>query len=484
MAKRWILVIDNYNGIQKNAINMLAGYISGLISYVLPVKYINEVLEEDCKENNIIAVGRCETHSLLKSFEEMGLISVPKAEESCAIFVGKVPQMQDKEVIAIAGEDERGVLYGCMQFINEYCNDILCKYEYGGDRYFDNLMEKDIREWKISSAPAIRTRAIWTWGHVIYDYKSFFENMTRLRLNEVVIWNDYVPFNAKDMVEYAHAFGIKVIWGFAWGWTTECGKALEMLCSNDGLKKLKESVLETYEKQYAATGADGIYFQTVSELKVDNINGKCVAEVVKELVNDISGALLSKYPTLHIQFGLHATSVKTHLDVLNQVDKRIHIVWEDCGAFPYHYLSNEIENFDETYAFTKNILKLRGEEERFGVVLKGMPTLDWQIFEHQKGRYILGEHTKSFMRERQIRKNKIWKIMRANWLRNAEYVRKMIALITELGDEPIVEALVEDAMFENIISLPTAIYAQTLWTPNLEIGEIIEKASKNPFVEN
>lgn len=485
MEKRWLLVVDNYDGIRKNAVNMLSGFVSGLISYVLPVRYACDITEKEINENNIIAVGSCKTHPILSAYEKKGLLSVPNEEEGYSIFVGKTPNAEEGQTIAIAGADEKGVLYGCMQFIGEYCGDILYKDGYiCGANFFENPLERELNTWKVNVVPAVKTRALWTWGYVIYDYKAFFDNMARLRLNEVVIWNDCVPFNAQDVVEYAHALGIKVIWGFAWGWATKCAQAVERLCSEEGLKKLKENVLATYEAQYAKTGGDGIYFQSFTELNADNVNGKCIAEIVTELVNDIAGELLNRYPNLHIQFGLHATSVKTHLNILQNVDKRIYIVWEDCGAFPYNYFTDKTEDFKETYAFTERLLSLRGTEEKCGAVLKGMLNLDWGSFQHHTGRYVLGERTRSFIRERQIKKDKIWKIVRGGWLKNAEYVRKTVALIAKQENAPIVEALVEDAMFENHVALPVAIYAQTLWTPNAPIEEIIEKASKNPFVDN
>ena len=485
MEKRWLLVVDNYEGIRKNAVNMLSGWISGLISYELIVKYACEITEKEIKENNIIAVGSCKTNSILSAYEKEGLISVPNKEESYSIFVGKMSNSEDGQTIAIAGADDKGVFYGCMQFMGEYCGDRLYKSgDLFGERFFENLLERDLPEWRVVASPAVKTRALWTWGHVIYDYRTFFENMAKLRLNEVVIWNDYVPFNAQEVVNYAHGLGIKVIWGFAWGWTNKLTQTVGEICSDEGLKKVRENVLTTYETQYANIGGDGIYFQSFTELNTDVINGKCIAEVVTEFVNDIVGELLNRYPDLHIQFGLHATSVKTHLDILQKVDKRIYIVWEDCGAFPYNYSVDRIENFKETYALTEELLTLRGADEKFGAVFKGMLNLDWNTFHHHKGRYILGERSESFIRERQIKKNKIWKIVRGGWLKNAEYMRKTVALMTEKGNEPVVQVLVEDAIFENQIALPVAIYAQTLWTPDLTVEEIIEITSKNPFVDN
>ena len=95
----------------------------------------------------------------------------------------------------------------------------------------------------------------------------------------------------------------------------------------------------------------------------------------------------------------------------------------------------------------------------------------------------MGERTNRYLRERQDRKNKIWKIIQAGWLKNAEFARKMISLIINKGNQPIVQALVEDAMLENRIMFPVALFAEMLWNPNVEIGEMIEEVSKYPCVE-
>lgn len=485
MEKRWVMVIDAYKGIRKNAANMLSGFLSGLLSYVLPVKLVDELTDAERQMHQIIAVGACGDHALLAGCQEQGLLAVPNEAEGYGIYVGASPFDATGQIVAIAGTDESGILYGCMDFINTYCGDILYQNrDIWSVACFQYPLERPLNKWRTSAVPAIKTRAIWTWGHVIYDYRDFLQNMARLRLNEIVIWNDDAPLNAKDIVDHAHGLGIKVIWGFAWGWGLACVKEIEAFSKADGLQKLKEAVLNTYRTQYEGTGADGIYFQSFTEMSVDTVGGMCVAEVVTRLVNNIAGELLSLDPHLHIQFGLHATSVKTRLEYLKQVDERVSIVWEDCGAFPYHYDPDHIEDFDETYALTDTLLSLRGETEKFGAVLKGMLKLDWHIFEHPSGRYILGERTKEFIRERQLQKDKLWKLVRGSWLKNAEYFRKTVALMAAKGKEPIVQALVEDAMLENTIALPVAIYAQTLWTPTLPAAEIIKRASKSPFVED
>ena len=66
--------------------------------------------------------------------------------------------------------------------------------------------------------------------------------------------------------------------------------------------------------------------------------------MVVNLVNDVSDKLLKKYPALHLQFGLHATSVKNHLDIIKNTNKNIHIIWEDIGSFPFNYDPDDIKN--------------------------------------------------------------------------------------------------------------------------------------------
>lgn len=204
---------------------------------------------------------------------------------------------------------------------------------------------------------------------------------------------------------------------------------------------------------------------------------------VSALVNDVAAGFFERYPDLHIQFGLHATSVRTQLAYIQQVDPRIQIVWEDCGSFPYHYFADHVEDFEETAAFTEATLKLRGDDEKWGAVLKGMLNLDWEHFEHVSAPYILGERTGRYINQRQLKKDRIWKLQQAGWLKNAEYVRRIIAMAAEHGKEDTVfEALVEDAMLGNQIAFPVALYAEMLWTPNDDAMEMAERVAKYPGV--
>ena len=479
MKSRWTIINNTDSDILKNAADLLYRTVSALVGGDLTVVSSDGVETPD-KAGDHILVGRS-GDAFLRGYEAAGRLAVPQEAEGYAIYVGK-SLSGEGQTVCIAGRGDSGVLYGCAEFCGKYCGDILYRgCDIWRDDIFDAPFERPLPEWNVSRFPAVKTRAVWTWGHVIYDYRRFFTNMARLRLNEIVIWNDLAPKNADAVVDFAHSLGIRVIWGFSWGWSTSCREDFDNL-SADRLEALKNEIISRYEKEYAGIKGDGIYFQSFTEFGADGEKGRRLAETVTKLVNDTACALLERYQGLHIQFGLHATSVKAHLDVISKVDPRIYIVWEDCGAFPYNYDPENVDSFDETEELTGKLLSLRGENERFGAVLKGMLKLDWTRFRHLDESIEIGEQNDDFIQKRQIRKNRIWKIIQAGWLKNAGCAGRIISLIAGGRGEPVVEALIEDALLENRIMFPAALYAELLWTPDADVYELTETVSKYPFV--
>ena len=491
MEKPLVLITDSYKGLAKKGVNLLAGTLASHLGYtVLPVLTCEKATDDILAESTVIAVGCPKTHPILAKYEKLGLISVPEAKDGYSLFVGKKPENEAEDILLIAGADEIGVLYGCTDFCNKYLARLSLEGWYYRDGHFKDLLDAGLFPFSLSSAPVIPTRAIWTWGHRIYDYRGFFDNMARLRLNEAVIWNDRCPINAEDVVSYAHSLGIKIVWGYAWGWDQSSKLEKTVAESDDAmLLRIKENAIRTYEEEYAGLG-DGIYFQSFTEIEKASVNGKSVADLVVRLVNETAGELLSRYPDLHIQFGLHATSVKTKTEIIAKVDPRVYIVWEDCGAFPYSYRSDDrgrtkyahradlSPSFEETYALTDALVNLRGKEERFGAVLKGLVCLDWGSFKHFSHPYVMGEYPKEYIKERSALKNPLWKNVTSGWLRNAELARTIVSLIAEKNAAPILEMLVEDGCFEDKIPLPVAILAEILWNPEREIGALIEEVSR------
>ena len=489
-GKRWIVVYGKYEGLQKRALNLINGAVFDLYKNYISFYKADEVCEELVKENNLIILGSIEDNCIIKEFIANGQITLPTAPQGYSIQIKDSPYNNDCQVMVICGADEHGVLYGAVDFVNKYCGYIIFKVGRGdmeSDEYFKTAFNKKAPEWKFVSSPSIEERAIWTWGHCIYDYKAFFDNMVMLKLNQIVIWNDYAPINANEVVDYAHSLGIKVIWGFAWGWGVNCNYSMGM--DEQSLTALKHEIIKKYESEYACIKGDGIYFQSCTELQKEYINGKLIAETVVNLVNDTASALLEKYPNLLIQFGLHSDSVKNRLEFIKKVDKRVMIVWENCGVFPFHsnrtdHLFNDsVEPVDKTVEFTKTICRLRSNDEKFGMVVKGVCTLDWTNFHHQQKNLILGEKSKSFIENRTKEKQRILKMRQALWVRFSDYVQKIIKGVVDVRNNLNVQMVLEDGMFEKEIPLSSAVYAQLLWDCNISGEEAVCEVMQYPCVK-
>ena len=161
-----------------------------------------------------------------------------------------------ENTVTIEGFDDAGALYGALDFYDRYV--LPNEHPGDGDRFCVNFFEADtLPAFSYRSAPTVRARGLWTWGHVIYDYKGYLDNMMRLKMNRIVIWNDFLPVNARDITEYAHARNIKVIWGFAWLWDTDCAR-FDM----GSLMEESEGIFRKFEKEFDEKSLDGIYFQT------------------------------------------------------------------------------------------------------------------------------------------------------------------------------------------------------------------------------
>lgn len=380
------------------------------------------------------------------------------------------------DTVFIGGRDCNGVLYGCMDFYNKY----ILKYEFPHEPniYRINIFNDILPEFEYSSYPCVKHRGLWTWGHVIYDYKGYFDNMVKLKMNTVVIWNDFAPVNAAEMVEYAHSCGIKVFWGYSWGWDTDCLKF-----SQSAKKYSSREILDKYEKEYAALGGDGIYFQSYTELSTQEINGINIAESVTEYVNDTADLFFDKYPSLELQFGLHAMSVNKNLDYIKNINKKIRIVWENCGSFPFSYIPSDTADFDNTLNFSKTIAALRGKDDKFGIVTKGFTKLDWSAFTHQAAPSCSGVSSSFMKRNRIERKRKIWKYLQAYWLTNADKALTLIKTLSDIKNRNLyVTPLVEDGMFEENIMFPVALFSEMLWDCNTPLSCLINEVALRDYV--
>ena len=112
---RWILLVDNYEGISQKAVNMLSGVISGYLKYVLPVKYINNVTDEEIKDYNIITVGKKDTNRIIFECESRGLLNTPQSDESYSVFV-----VCNSAINTAARSSVEAAIYGPKAFMKLY----------------------------------------------------------------------------------------------------------------------------------------------------------------------------------------------------------------------------------------------------------------------------------------------------------------------------------------------------------------------------
>ena len=175
--------------------------------------------------------------------------------------------------------------------------------------------------------------------------------------------------------------------------------------------------------------------------------------------------------------------MRDKLSFLREVDPRIRIVWEDCGAFPFSYDSADLRDYDGTMALVKKIANLRGESDRFGVVTKGLVKLDWSQFEHLTGAQCIGNSSEAMKRHRIEVKRRAWRYAQAGWLINADNAREMIAEMCRLkkGDLSAF-ALVEDGVFEENVMYPVALYAEMLWDTATDVKQIIHNVALRNYV--
>lgn len=469
---RWTIVHGKYEGVERYALEVLYNIIQPHVPYLMTIHHSHTEAQQ-LSDFNIVVMGTVASNGWIRRLAEQGHIELPVQTESYTIKVFASPLNPERQMIVLAGADANGVLYGINDWEHYYL-----------DPNEDDLYEKKknftevMPEYEASSAPVIANRGFWTWGHVIYDYKAYIDHMAKWKLNFITIWNDFAPVNAKEVTEYAHSRGVKVIWSFSWSWGEDCDPNNPV-----ELDKWTERVISTYETQYAHLNGDGIYFQTFTETQEQSIGGKLIAELVVQWVNHIAGKLLEKYPDLWIKFGIHATSIKEHYTYLENLDARVNITWEDAGSFPYSYDTKDTHNMQETLAYTKRISGLRGEQEDFGLVIKGGTFLNWFAFEHQKGVVVMGNAKSSYIDSLDVptaRSRKQWKHQQAYWMQHAHQLLETLKVIVDNEAKPrrvSAEALVENGLWERHMWFPAALCAECMWNPYQDANELARKVA-------
>ncbi|MFA7159033.1 MAG: hypothetical protein WC299_06980 [Kiritimatiellia bacterium] len=463
---RWELAYGSYDGVERFALGELNAAAQRCLPYV--IRCAPAAGSPPGKENMIL-FGTAANNPLIAELTSRKLIAIPAKPQSYAIAGMASPWAPGRRVLAVAGSDPAGALYGAVDFCARFAPAATGT----------NPLESSA-DFTASEGPLVENRGIWTWGYVVYDYRRFIDNMARLKLNMLTIWNDCPPLNIAEIIPYARARGIKIILGFHWGW----GLILDLSRAADR-EAIRKAVLDEYEKNYSRLDFDGIYFQTVTEHNDTEAGGKSLAAIVCAMVNDIAGALLERRPGLHIQFGLHATSIRENYTDLSALDPGITIVWENNGAIPFCYTVEPeyatapegYRTFAQTLAYCRKLATFRPGAP-FGIVPKGWINIDWSNeFEHH-GPFLMGERHRRYISERLAQRQPHWDKVNELWRKNnalaAEFYREMLKLSPK---GMIVTALVEDGMFEERVQPSVGLFAETVWNPErdpdliLQLGE-------------
>lgn len=477
----WQIIYTNFSGMQRKAVEFLSKEMGQYVLRELGVYKIH-VLPVNKESNSTTVSGSAIVVSLYDDSKIIQKYIKPNelTENGYLLKVIDNEDSPESSLVLITAKNESALYRGAVYFIDDYVvknSPMLAgKLTY---RFFDGRLVPGEHKEQIKS----KTRSIFAWGHAINDYREYIENMARLGLNQLILWNDYAPLNARDVVEYAHSYNIEVIWGFAWGWDEKRCENLTAL-NDEMLEEMKRNVYKTYYSTWQGLG-DGIYFQSFTETNMDTLNGRCIASIVTDFVNEVAGNLLEKEPNLHIQFGLHALSVHNHLSEIARVDKRVEILWEDCGDFPYSYgvfnLCDE-EKFEKTVQFTKDIILLRGANAKTGIVFKGHATLDWTRFIHQKGPFILGQNSNFVKEHDKYLRSSGWTTLTAGWIKNGERAKRIaeLALLLSNGNVNLCMA----GVYDGGIRLPMALCAEIFKDPTEKFEDTLERVNSREVVLN
>ena len=476
----WKIVYSDFSGIEKRAVELLSRELGDKLNRI-PETYILHILpcEKETADTKIeisaVVVGAYGESEIIRRFVSEEEIK----DHSYIVKVVNNPDYDGGSIVLITAGKQNALYRAAARFLDDYTENFAPLH--GSMKLRCEIFKEVLAEGVIYGDVKVNTRSIFAWGHAINDYRAYIRDMARQGLNQLILWNDFAPLNASEIVEYAHSFGIEIIWGYAWGWTEGHCEKIQSI-DEETLKRLKTEIIYQYENVWRGLG-DGIYFQSFTEMNKDNIGGRQIAAVVTDFVNEVAEEIFKRDPDLHLQFGLHALSVKNHFTELSRVDKRIEIVWEDCGLFPYAYVPKEAseEEFTELLKFTEKILTQR-KDAPVGLVFKGFAVLDWarDRFVHQRGRYLLGDNSSELMEHDRKLRSDAWRHFSAGWQRYGDYARRVAELAYKITGGKV--NLCMAGAFDGGIFAPSAICSDIFEDPEQNFFDIAERAVKRKCV--
>jgi len=372
-----------------------------------------------------IVVGHSKTNKELRRL----LAGTSRSEKRAE---GYTLRFSDNTVL-VAGADERGTLYGVMDFIHYHLR---------------KIWDGSVKTLQLSDAPSLELRGIWSWGGRIYNYKKFFDQMARWKMNLAILWHLRAPSDAIALQEYAASRGITIVWGYSWGWNT--GLRWD---DPENIAEVKRKILEAFEKEYAPLKPFGIYFQSETE------GGAATGQGAKfiDLVNGTADRILRKHPDVWISCGVHFSSFLQTWDMLKAIDPRLNIMYEDIPGMPFAYRAGVVN--PNTVGVCRQLVSLRDKQEDVGFVFKGFHNNpghgDPQLIEDEAALRQLGI-------ERPLDPGN-----EAGWRNNLNLALDVLkSMVASPAKRKAVTLLMEDGLWEIRPWFPVCLAAEAMWNPN------------------
>lgn len=250
------IVYGTYAGLEKKAVDIVSETL-GDFTPVPAAAVAGRDLDDTARAaDSLVVVGTRESNPLLRELAEQRFYEPGDDAEGYTLRIAPSPYNEEMQIVVIAGNDAAGALYGALDFkafIVPAARQTHNHLHYRRQLFMGEALPETIR----MSAPAVRHRGFWTWGHVIYDVRRHIDHMMRLKLNTLIVWNEFVPLNIREITDYAHECGIRLILGCTWGWNDWFD-----ISDEAELRAREDAICKTYETEYAGLGVDGIYFQS------------------------------------------------------------------------------------------------------------------------------------------------------------------------------------------------------------------------------
>ena len=460
--RNWKIVYGEYVGAERRAVEFLSTEIGALIQrdsgvYTLHVVPCEKAGAESETNRNAFVVGTRKSNAILR--EMFSDVDVPKGG-----YLVRVVEKSGRQLVLIAGDTPAAAIWGAVDFVDDGLATMRTK---GGDYalYLSGIFEKPkLAAYESRRAPKTKRRSIFSWAHVMNDYRTYFRNLARMKFNEAILWNEFPPLNAREVAEYARSWGIEILWGWSWGWSTDCHNV-----DFDHLKELEDSIVRQWRDVWRPCGGDGIYFQSFTEINEADLKGHSVAEMVTKLVNGASSRILADEPNLRIVFGLHSASVKLRLNEIAATDPRLEILWENCGGFPFNLT---VSTQDETEEFVTSLLRMG--RQATGFAYKSQVLQDWNRFAHQAGPYVLGQNSRVVIAEDRRVVEPLWQRFEREWLMHGERAYALTRLIQSCAEKNRGSLNVVGNLNEPI-HISTALCAELFWSADEPYARILER---------